>query len=328
MLLSSEWRKAWSPLTTRLFLGFVCLAQIFYVSYNTDPNYREYAEQYNAHADSSPAEEFTRMLDSHVASLISEHSGSTGYGADRIDRAYSRLRAASENGELVFGVSPAAEGMREQAMVNWGFVLFLLYFAGSQAIAENISAAAPLLSVTRHGRRRLFLARFAVFQLSALFVWAAANLSLAVFLTFRCGWGIPGSAIQDFVFNSSPHVWNQWQAMTVVLCVSLAAGQVTAAVIFCLIYCLPCSSAQPLKSLVITSGAMVLPLILSMNYKNTCTALLLPCLMQNNWMWNDYRVIKIGFICLSPWQAAAAELTLAAILVWLRIRKGGKNVSI
>lgn len=328
MLLSSEWRKAWSPSATRILLSFVCLAQILYVSYNTDPDYREYAAQYNAHADIIPSEEFTRMLDSHVASLINGHSGSPGYGADQVDRAYSRLRAASENGELIFGVSPAAEGMRDQAMVNWAFVLFLLYFAGSQALTENTSAVTPVLTVTRCGRRRLFLTRFAVFQLSALLVWLAANLSLAVFLTFRYGWGLPGSAIQDFVFNASPHVWNQWQAMAAVLCVSLVSGQVTASVIFCLIYCLPCSPDHPLKSFLIASGLTVLPLILSMNYKNAWTALLLPCLMQNNWMWSDYRVITVGFITLSPWQAAAAELAFAAILVWLRIRKGGENVSI
>lgn len=366
MMLKAEWRKVWNRPVAGGLLILVCLVQVICVFIMVDPDTGSTAALYNRYGGvmdeewrekvleeydrlwsrgtSDHAEEtegssqelniiqdvkrytdFTGMTDDHVASLKQFLSADPGYDTGRVEIAYEKLRKTSEDGLLVFGVSPAAEGMTEQSMVNWAFVFFMLWFGITQVSAERTTGIDPILRVSRNGREKLFRVQFTVCQLSALLVWSAANAALAAALSFRTGWGIPGCLTQDFLFCASPFVWNEWQVMAVVLSGSLISGQVIAAVIFCLVRI----GKNTLSGFILGAGVLILPLIFSMYHKAVWTALLLPCLMQNKWMWMNYREFRVGRFYFQPWQIAAAELIAMIFMVgmWMRSRRK-RNVSI
>ena len=320
-MLKAEWRKVWSRGSARIFLAALCLAQAVYV-YTAMPAGTASSGGYECSIpDDTWNKEFTAMLDDHIAGLKSTLATDPGYDLSRIDAAYAGLRAASENAELESGASPAAEGMMNQAMVNWGFVLFLLFFAVNQLTAETSTGMPPLLCVSRRGRRELLSAKFTVFQLSALLVWFAENLTFAAVLTVRYGWGCITGTPQDFVFNTSPYVWNYWQVTAVVLCCSLLTGQIMSAVVFCLVRL----GRNTVTGFCLAAGAAILPLIFAVNHPSVWTSLMLPCLMQNSWMWSAYREFRFGRLYLLPWQIAAAELFLAALAAGIWIWKREKS---
>lgn len=365
-MLKAEWRKAWNRPAVILLFGLVCAVQIIYAWIVMDSDAGMRAAQYNRYSGFMDEEwretiseeydrlwsdpdpdcpeepgrisleqyiildvkrytDFTGMTDRHAATLELALSADPGFDTARVETAYEKLREASESGRLLFGVSPAAEGMTEQTMINWAFVFFMLWYGMSQVSAERTTGMVPVLEASREGREKLFRVQFMVFQLSALLVWSAANAALAAVLTFRAGWGVPGSLTQDFLFNSSPCVWNAWQTMAVVLLGSLVSSQVIAAVIFCLVRI----GKNTLSGFVLGAGVLILPLIFSIYHKTVWVSLLLPCLMQNKWMWMDYMEIRAGRLYLSPWQIAAAELIAVTLMagLWLGSRRK-RNVSV
>lgn len=357
-MLKQEWQKAWGQCSTILFLLAVCGAQVLFVLNGMNPTAKETAQIYNQFAgpmDDAWAErvtaelrrywpngfdpnseealfaegvkrhipgialyrDFTGMIDGHVSALKTARSADPGYDLSRIDKAYRNLREQSEAGIIQFGFSPGCEGMTMQFMVNWAIVLFSLVFAGNQLSADRSNGMEAMLAVSRDGRRSLFRTRFATHQLSVLMVWMAAEGTMALTLTLYGCWGHMESLVQDFIFNTSPIPWNAWQVMAVVLLCSLTSGQVIAAAAFCLVRL----GKTVLSGLVIGFGVLVLPLILSLGVKSTAIALMLPCLMNNGWMWSAYREYRMGKVYLAPWQIALCELVLVSVLIGLWLRK-------
>lgn len=247
-MLRAELRKTWSrPLVIVAFV-LVCLAQIVYVSMKHNSGTKELASAYNVFGskmddfwrasiyarydelwntppqsaedlwDATPEQRailaaydytfFTEMLDSYVDAL------KPVYGNAAVD-AYAALRTASENGELVFGFSPAGESMADQYMVTWGFLIFMILLCVDQFSGEKDIGMVPIQSVTKQGRRKLFLTKLLVCQLSAFAVWAVSNLVYALTLSVYYGWGNLQSVIQDFSFNACPYNWNTGEFLAV-----------------------------------------------------------------------------------------------------------------
>lgn len=354
-MLKAEWQKAWSQPSTLFLLVIVCVSQIVFAGISMDGNAKEHAKLYNKYAGAmdnawkqqigkqyeqlwptgflGDSEEyfdateeqrmiinvinyvdFTTMLDNHVIALKNSLSADTHYDLSRVDNAYKKLREASEQGQLSFGVSPAAEGMTIQTMVNWAFVLFMLYFGVNQVATETSNEMLPLLAVSKKGRKTLFRTQYMVFQLSALVVWFIANVTFAITLTYLGGWGSMDSLVQDFQLNSSPYTWNAGQVMFVVLAGSLLSSQVIANTIFCLVRL----SKHSMVGFSIGAGVLILPLMIALYKKSVGIALLLPCLMQNNWMWSSYREFRIGNFYIKPWQIAVIELIFVMLMtgIW------------
>ena len=96
-----------------------------------------------------------------------------------------------------------------------------------------------------------------------------------------------------------------------------------------MIFCLVRIGKNTLSGFILGAGVLILPLIFSMYHKAVWTALLLPCLMQNKWMWMNYREFRVGRFYFQPWQIAAAELIAMIFMVgmWMRSRRK-RNVSI
>ena len=356
-MIRAEWRKAWSQPATLALLFLVCAAQVIFVLCTMNPEAKQMAGYYNAYsgamdarwqqrvaqdyarlwpegaaveasfADASDEQRavavaagylcFPQTIEAHIAALKASLSSSDpGYDLRRVDAAYLPLRRAWEAGKLKFGASPAAEGMGVQAMVNWGFVLFLLYFGVNQVNADRGNGMRSILAAAPRGRRALYRAQIAVFQLSAGLVWLLSNAVLALTLSCFGGWGKTDCLVQDFLYNSSPYVWNAWQTMTVVLLSSFVSGQVIAAAAFCLVR-LGKTAAAGFGA---GAAALVLPLVLSFGIKTPGVCLLLPCLMQNGWMWSSYWEYRVGGLYLKSWHIAVLELlvTAAAAGFWMK----------
>lgn len=353
-MLKAELRKTWSrPLIITAF-ALVCLAQIVYVSMNHNSGTKELASAYNAfggkmddawrasiHAQyeqlwESPPESaediwdatleqrailtaydytfFTEMLDSFVDVLDDT------YGETAVE-AYAELRAASENGELVFGVSPAGESMANQYMVAWGFLIFMILLCVDQFSGEKDIGMVPVQSVTKQGRRELFKTKLLVCQLSAFAVWAVSNLVYALTLTFYYGWGNLQSVIQDFSYNACPYNWNTGEFLAVTLAVGLMASQLTALVIFLLARI----GGSTQRSFALMGGALVLPYLIAFLTNNIWLALWLPCLMNNRWLWSGLRLLPLGSMYIPLWAIAGAELGLISVIAAVILRRFVKN---
>ena len=335
-MLKAELQKTWSrPLIIVAFL-LACLAQVIYVSMNYDSGTKELSDAYNtfggqmddAWRDSiyaqyeqlweippESAEDiwdatleqrailtaydytfFTEMLDSYVDALDDT------YGETAVE-AYAELRAASENGELVFGVSPAGESMANQYMVTWGFLIFMILLCVDQFSGEKEIGMVPMQSVTKQGRRKLFQSKLLVCQISAFAAWMASNLVYAVTLTIYYGWGNLQSVIQDFNYNACPYNWNTGEYLAVTLLLGLLASQLTG------------KTTQ--RSFSLMGGILVLPLQLAFLTDKTWLALWLPCLMNNRWLWSDLRFLSIGSTYIPLSVIAGVELTLTAVIISL-----------
>lgn len=349
-MLKAELRKTWSrPLIIVAFL-LACLAQVIYVSMNYDSGTKELSDAYNtfggqmddAWRDSiyaqyeqlweippESAEDiwdttleqrailtaydytfFTEMLDSYVDALDDT------YGETAVE-AYAELRAASVNGELVFGVSPAGESMANQYMVTWGFMIFMILLCVDQFSGEKEIGMVPMQSVTKQGRRKLFQTKLLVCQVSAFAAWMASNLVYAVTLTIYYGWGNLQSVIQDFNYNACPYNWNTGEYLAVTLLLGLIASQLTALVIFLLARV----GKTTQRSFALMGGILVLPLQLAFLTDKTWLALWLPCLMSNQWLWSDLRFLSIGSTYIPLWAIAGVELILIAVIISLLLHR-------
>lgn len=353
-MLRAELRKTWSRPMVLIAFALVCLAQIVYVSMNLNSGTKELACAYNAFGgkmddswrasiyarygelwetppqspedlwDAAPEQRailtaydytfFTEMLDGYVEAL------EPVYGDAAVD-AYAALRTASENGELVFGSSPAGESMADQYMVTWGFLIFMILLCVDQFSGEKDIGMVPMQSVTKQGRRKLFRMKLLVCQLSAFFVWAASNLVYALTLTFYYGWGNLQSVIQDFSFNACPYNWNAGEFLTVTLVVGLMASQLTALVIFLLARI----GGSTQRSFALMGGVLVLPYLIAFMTDNMWLALWLPCLMNNRWLWSGLRLIPLGSIYIPLWAIAGAELGLISVIAAVILRRFVKN---
>jgi len=342
-MLRAELRKTWSrPLIVTVFI-LVCLSQVIYVFTNHNSGIKELSAAYNAFGgqmDDSwrnsiydqyeqlwevPPESmedirnatleqkailtaydysfFTEMLDRYVDALVDE------YG-DLAVAAYSNLRTASEKGELVFGSSPAGEIMANQYMITWGFLIFMVILCVDQFSGEKDLDMIPIQSVSKQGRRKLFWTKLLVSQLSAFIAWAATNLVYALTLTAFYGWGNLQSVIQDFTFNACPHNWNTVRYLTVVLILSLFASQLTALVVFLLARI----GKSTQRSFALMGGTLILPYLLAFLTDNIWLALWLPCLINNQWLWNGLRLLRLGNRFIPLWIIAGAELMLIAVI--------------
>lgn len=353
-MLRAELRKTWSRPMVLIAFVLVCLAQVVYVSMTQNSDTKELVSVYNVIGgqmddswrafiyarydelwdtppqsaedlwDATPEQRailtaydytfFTEMLDGYVASLEEV------YGDAAVD-AYAELRVASENGELVFGISPAGESMADQYMVTWGFLIFMILLCVDQFSGEKDIGMVPMQSVTKQGRRKLFRTKLLVCQLSAFFVWAASNLAYALTLTFYYGWGNLQSIIQDFSFNACPYNWNTGEFLAVTLVAGLIASQLTALVIFLLARI----GGSTQRSFALMGGVLVLPYLIAFMTDNMWLALWLPCLMNNRWLWTGLWLIPLGSMYIPLWAIAGAELVLIGVIAAVVLRRFVKN---
>lgn len=346
-MLRAELRKTWTrPLIIVSFL-LVCIAQVVYVSMNYNSGPKELSAYYNSFGgqmneewrnsiyaqyeklwesppesmeniwDASLAQRailtayeytfFTDMLDSFVDQLTDT------YGNDAV-KSYADLRSASEKGELMFGFSPAGESMANQYMVAWSFLIFMILLCVDQFSGEREIGMVPMQSVSKHGRKKLLQAKLLVCQISAFIVWAVSNLVYALALTIYYGWGNLQSVIQDFNFNACPYTWNTGEYLAVILMISLLASQLTALIIFLLARV----GNTTQRSFALMGGVLVLPYLLAFLTDNTLLALWLPCLINNQWLWNDLRLLGIGGINIPLWVIAGVEFVMiAGIIIFL-----------
>lgn len=353
-MLRAELRKTWSRPMVLIAFVLVCLAQIVYVSMNHNSGTKELASAYNAFGgkmddswrasiytrydqlwetppqsaedlwDTTPEQRailaahdytfFTEMLDGYVDAL------KPIYGDAAVD-AYADLRTASDNGELVFGTSPAGESMADQYMVTWGFLIFMILLCVDQFSGEKDMGMVPMQAVTKQGRRKLFRTKLLVCQLSAFFVWSAANLVYALTLTFYYGWGNLQSVIQDFSFNACPYNWNTGEFLAVTLAVGLIASQLTALVIFLLAHI----GGSTQRSFALMGGVLVLPYLIAFLTDNIWLALWLPCMLNNRWLWTGLRLLPLGDGYIPVWAIAGAEFVLIAAIAAVILRRILKN---
>lgn len=356
-MLKAELRKTWSrPLVIIAFL-IICFVQVYYVTSNYNPNTREASNLYNKLGgvmarswsdrvhdrfdelwptppqsneeiwnatleqsvilDIYDATFFTELLDRYVESAKNYYGTDPDFDLSRIDHAYAPLRKASENGTLIYGMSPTASCMTNQYMVTWCFLIFMTILCVDQFSGEKQTGMVPMQNVTKQGRRKLFRAKFAVCQLSALFVWVICNVLYAVSLTVAYGWGNLESIVQDFNYNACPYTWNAGQFLAVVLTVSFIASQVVAALIFLLARI----GGSTQKSFALMGGLLILPYLIAFQADIPAFYVWLPCLMHGSWLWTGLRYWKVLGIYVQPWQIGVVELILVSGLVALGLRR-------
>lgn len=346
-MLRAELKKTWSRPFILVAFVIVCLAQIIYVFSNYNEETKVLSDAYNAVGgqmddkwrnniimqygqlwEKSPesaedvwmatAEQkavltaydyvhFTEVLDDYVESI------GNIYG-EAAETAYSGLRTASENGELIFGASLAGEAMANQYMITWGFLIFMILLCIDQFSGEKETGMTTIQSVSKHGRRKLFQTKLMVCQLSAFFAWTVNNLVYAMTLTICYGWGNLQSVIQDFSLNACPYNWDVGEYTAVVLIVGFITSQVTAFVIFLLAK----AGRTTQHSFALMGGILILPYLFAFFMDNIWLALWLPCLMNNQWLWNGLKLIELGSRYLPLWCIAGAEvIIIMAVAVFL-----------
>lgn len=355
-MLRAEWRKTWSrPLIIVTFV-IIYLVQVYYVASNHNSNTRrasEFCNDLGGVMDEHWSErvhkklkelwptppqssediwnatpEQSVILDIYDATFLPERldmyveSAKAFYGADpefdlnRFDDAYAPLREAFEKEELIYGMSPAASAMTNQYMVTWCFLIFMTLLCVDQFSGEKQTGMVPMQNVTKQGRRKLFRAKFAVCQMSALLVWTVCNVLYAFSLTVAYGWGNTKSIVQDFNYNACPYIWNAGQFLAVVLLVSFVASQVVAALIFILARI----GGSTQKSFALMGGLLILPYLIAFQAEIPAFYVWLPCLMHGSWLWTGLKYWKMLGIYVQPWQIGAVELIIIGILVAFGLR--------
>ncbi len=337
----TEFKKVWSSPLILISLLLVCLFQFFYVLNIRRPNSVELAsamnaiggsmneewresinQEYNSFSQTIDPDEyyeysieeralinahyytsFTEMLDQYV-NVISERYG------EQATESYASLREASENGELIFGSSPAGEIMRNQSMITWGFLLFMMLLCMNLFSQDYQSGMTYLQSVTKNGRNHLLKAKLFTCQISAMIVWVLSNLSYALSLNIFCGWGNHQSVLQDFNFYCGPYVWTTGQYLLVTLLFGFLASQLTAFVMFLLAY-LGKNSIQ--KSFVLLGSVMILPYLLAGITQSIWFYSWTPCLINNEWLWDSLILIQIGKWSIPYWSLTLLELLIVFV---------------
>ena len=207
--------------------------------------------------------------------------------------------------------------MANQYMVAWGTLIFMILLCVDQFSGEKDYGMVPVQSVTKRGRRKLFCAKLLTCQLSALSVWAAANLVYFLALCFFYGCGNLHSVVQDFSFNACPYNWNIGEYLAITLAVGLIASQLTALVVFMLARV----SGNTQRSFAFIGGALVLPYLFASLIDHVWLSLWLPCLMDSQWLWNELRLLLIGKGYVPVWVIAGAELGLVAVIASVMLHR-------
>lgn len=356
-MLRAEFKKTWSrPL---IFLAFVmvCLLQVLYVFMNYNEETKVLSDAYNALGGQMNDEwrnnitiqyeqlwerepesvkdiwmateeqkviltayeyvHFTELLDHYVEALENSY-GNTA------EKAYSRLRTASQNGELTFGAAPAGEMMADQYMITWGFLVFMILLCIDQFSGEKETGMITMQGVSKYGRRKLFQTKLLVCQLSAFFVWVVSNLVYAITLTICYGWGNLKSVIQDFSLNACPYNWSIGQYMAVVLIAGVITSQGTALVIFLLAKV----GGTTQRSFALMGGILVLPYLFAFLVNSIWLALWLPCLMNNQWLWNGLRLMELGNSYIPLWFIAGAEVIIIMVIAAFFLHRSINTIEI
>lgn len=252
--------------------------------------------------------EFTAMLDRFVLAQES------AYG-EAAKHAYVKLRAASEHGALIFGASPAGTTMANQYRIGWGFLLFMILLCVDLFSGEAEAGMVPMQAVSRQGRRRLFRTKLLACQCSAGIVWCALNLTYAGTLTVCYGWGNLKSVVQDFQFNACPYPWNTGIYLFVTLLTGLLAAQATALVIFLLARI----GGSTRRTFALMGGIVTLPYLLAFMTNNQWLALWLPCLINNQWLWNSLWLLMLRGYGVPLYVLAGTELAAVCVLAAVMI---------
>ena len=345
-MLRAELRKTWTRPMVVITFVLVCLAQVFYVTTNYRADSRAATEAYHAFGGAmdegwkrsvhekfeelwpTPPQTteylwnatmeqrailtaydytfFTDMLDNYVEGLKGYYGVDPNFDVTLVDAAYADLRTASENGELVFGMSPFGNSMANQYMIAWGFLIFMTILCVDQFSGEKVTGMTPMQHATKQGRQRLFWTKFRVCQVSALAVWLVINTVYGLTLLCCYGWGDLRSVVQDFNYNACPYDWNTGEFMSVVLSVSLVVSQMAAVVIFLLARV----SGSTQRSFALIGGVLILPYLIAFQADLPGISLWLPCLMHGGWLWSGLRFWKVFGLYVQPWQLAAAEMVI------------------
>ncbi len=352
-MLRAEWKKIWSRPVMWLALAAVLLAQVLGGMVLVPPGIRETAAQVNVWAGpmdepwkagvldaydrvwngqepspeaywaAAPEErailtvvpdtEFAARLEDYVQRLKQWYAADSAFDLGKIETAYEPLRTAAQQERLRFGLSPAGSILAKQSVMAWSMVLFLLLLCSNQFAVETATAMEPLQSVSRHGRKRLFLAKLWVCLLSAALVWLLGNGVYALTLTAAAGWGVLSGTIQDFQFQSCPFVWSTGTHLLVNLAVGLAASLLLALWMFLL----SGWSGTLLRAFAVNGLVFVLPMLLGRHLQMPLLGLWISNLVDNRHLWTDWITWRLGGLYVHPWTAAGAEgllLLLGGIL--------------
>ena len=363
----AEWQKTWSRPMMWMALSAVLLLQVFNGIIQPSYGIKEEAARYNTYAGvmdegwqarvlddyaqawggkEPPPEDFwaatpeaqtllsvvedarfAARLEDHVLSLQRYYGTDPAFDVHRIDLDYAPLRTAAENGQLHCGLSPAASIMANQSMMAWAMVLFLILLCPNQFAVETGTGMKPMQSVTKYGRNRLFLAKLWVCLLSTVMVWVLGNGIYALTLTFSAGWGVLDGVIQDFQFISCPFVWNSGVYLLVVLGVGLAVSLVLALWTFLL----SDWSGTAIRSVVITGGVLLLPMLAARFLHLPLLGLWLSNLVDSRHLWTDWGAWRLGSWYAHPWDVAGLEwlvlLMTGVVAVWRICSKERRNAN-
>lgn len=333
-------------------LAAICAAQVLYLFANINPNVKEYVKAYEAYRgtmDDSWREsitqkaseelegkdiwsltisesvlmtadaycDFTEMLDVYVegqkAAFLAKNPS---LDVSVLDHVYESLRNASEDNRLVFDLGAAVDGMTQLTMLAWAFLPFLLLLCIDLFHGERTTGMDVLQEVSKRGRSRLCLVKFAVCQISSAIVWLSAVGSMAVTMGFISGFRGMDSVIQDFNYNACPYAWNAGKFMLIVLIISFLAAQTLAAVNFIL----SGICKNRMQYLGIFCMLFLLPYLSVSQQMGFWCYFCLPSIMNGAWMFTFWNPVMIGNWLIPAWGIAFLELFViwAAILVCLR----------
>lgn len=358
-LFAAEFRKTWSrPIIIAAFV-LLCVAQIMFALQNYDAGAKEYAQAYNSFGGKMNDEwragiqaEYERLweISPKAAKIDSERllsasleqrtvlnayrytfftemidefaEGQAAVYGDFAREAYAGLRTASEEGKLEFGSSPAAEAMTNQYSVGWSVLLFMLMLCADIFSGERERAMSAMQSVTKDGRKKLFLAKLAVCQMSTLIVWSAANLVYAAVLMLSYGRGNLEGVVQDFAFNACPYDLNIGEYLAVVLLLAFAASQICGLVIFLLAR----FAKNTLKAIALIGAALILPYMLASLTDSVWLAICFPCLMNGQWLWGGLYLIRAAGTYIHMWFAACAGMVAVGIICVVILRRDFRSI--
>lgn len=351
LMLWQELKKTWQRPVMWAAVIVICAAQVLYLFANVNPNVKAYTEIYDTYAGTmddtwrenitqkaskelegkdiwslSISENvlmmaadycnFTEMLDEYVekqkAALQTMNSS---LDVSIVDDIFAHLRNASEENLLVFGLGAAAEAMTWLDMLTWTFLLFLLLLCIDLFHGEKITGMDALQGVSKKGRSRLYLVKFAVCQISSAIVWLAAAGTMAVTMGFMSGFGGMDSVVQDFSNNSCPYPWNAGTFMAVVLVISFLASQTLAAVNFIL----SGICKNRLQYFGVFCVVFLLPYLAVSQGMEVVCYFCLPSIVNGAWIFTSWNPIIIGNRLIPAWNVVFLELFIvwAAVLVCL-----------
>ena len=265
--------------------------------------------------------EFREMLSSYVQNLQNTIAAQDAdYDLTRVSAAYEKLGNASDT--LVFD-SSVGKGAFFKSYFYFSkcFLVFLILLCASVFTGEERTGMADLLRVSKHGRRKLYWRKFAVCQLTAVFVPAVVFGILAAVVEVTIGWRGLSGFVQDFVYNFCPYAWSEGEDLAVMLVMFFAVCQVAAAVIFLLSRIFHSTG----KIICVSLAVLLLPTFLFSTYPRSPLRLYLTSFFTESYLWSGYSEIRIGQIYLADWKIAVAEVCIIFAIAFLLILRYGRK---